>query len=33
MGLEIITNDARAVAFFDALLKEFGIPGRVVVQR
>lgn len=32
MGLEIIINDARAMSFFEALLKEFGIPGRIVVR-
>jgi hypothetical protein len=32
VGLEVIVNDARAVSFFEALLAEFGIPGRVVVK-
>jgi hypothetical protein len=30
--LEVIVNDARAVPLFEALLKEYGIPGRVVVR-
>ncbi|MGZ3459375.1 MAG: restriction endonuclease fold toxin-2 domain-containing protein [Archangium sp.] len=32
VGLEIILNDARAVPFFEALMKELGIPGRIVVS-
>jgi len=32
VGLEIITNDLRAVAYFQQLLKRLGIPGRVVVK-
>jgi hypothetical protein len=32
VGLEIITNDARAAPFFEALLRETRTPGRVVVQ-
>jgi hypothetical protein len=32
MGLEVIVNDGRAVPFFEALLKQFGIPGEVVVR-
>lgn len=32
VGLEVITNDARAVPFFEALLRELGLPGRVVVR-
>ncbi|HWD71866.1 MAG TPA: restriction endonuclease fold toxin-2 domain-containing protein, partial [Actinomycetota bacterium] len=31
-GLEVITNDPRAVPFFQDLLTKYGIPGRVVVQ-
>jgi hypothetical protein len=31
VGLEVIVNDSRAVSFFEALLREFRIPGRVVV--
>jgi hypothetical protein len=32
LGLEVITNDARAVPLFQSWLKEFGIPGHVVVK-
>jgi hypothetical protein len=32
VGLEVIVNDARALPFFESLLAEFGIPGRVVVK-
>jgi hypothetical protein len=32
VGLEVIVNDARAVPFFEALLAEFRIPGRVVIK-
>ena len=32
MGLEVIVNDGRAVPFFEALLRKFGIPGEVVVR-
>jgi hypothetical protein len=32
MGLEVIVNDGRAVPFFEALLRQFGIPGEVVVR-
>lgn len=32
-GLEIVTNDGRAVPFFEGLLREHGCPGRVVVRR
>lgn len=32
VGLEVVVNDSRAVAFFESLLREFGIPGRVVVR-
>ncbi|MGZ3458801.1 MAG: restriction endonuclease fold toxin-2 domain-containing protein [Archangium sp.] len=31
IGLEVITNDARAVPYFTRLMEELGIPGRVVV--
>lgn len=31
-GLEVITNDPRAVPFFQDLLTKYGIPGKVVVQ-
>ena len=30
IALEVITNEPRAVAFFESLLKELGIPGEVV---
>jgi len=30
-ALEVITNDPRAVPFFEGLLTKYGIPGRVVV--
>jgi hypothetical protein len=32
VGLEIIVNDARAAPFFELLMHELGIPGRVVVH-
>jgi hypothetical protein len=32
VGLEIIVNDARAAPFFEALMHELGIPGRVAVR-
>jgi hypothetical protein len=32
VALEVITNDSRAVPFFEALLRELGIPGEVVVR-
>jgi hypothetical protein len=32
VGLEVITNDARAASFFEALLKEAGTPSKVVVR-
>jgi hypothetical protein len=32
VGLEIVTNNAAAAAFFEALMQEFGIPGRVVLK-
>lgn len=31
VGLEIIVNDARAVPFFESLMRELGIPGRIIV--
>jgi len=31
VALEVITNEARAVPFFESVLKELGIPGQVVV--
>lgn len=31
-GLEVITNDARAVKFFEDLLQKYNIHGRVVIQ-
>lgn len=31
VGLEVILNDARAVPFFESLMRELGIPGRIVV--
>lgn len=30
VGLEILLNDARAAPFFEALMREFGVPGRIV---
>ncbi|HSP79055.1 MAG TPA: restriction endonuclease fold toxin-2 domain-containing protein [Myxococcaceae bacterium] len=33
VGLEVITNEARAVPFFESILQELGIPGRVVVRQ
>ncbi|MFE8602025.1 restriction endonuclease fold toxin-2 domain-containing protein [Archangium violaceum] len=32
VGLEVIVNDSRAVALFEQLLKNFSIPGEVVVR-
>ncbi|WP_143178141.1 restriction endonuclease fold toxin-2 domain-containing protein [Cystobacter ferrugineus] len=32
VALEVITNDARAVPFFESLLRSFGIPGEVIVR-
>ncbi|HSP78316.1 MAG TPA: restriction endonuclease fold toxin-2 domain-containing protein [Myxococcaceae bacterium] len=32
VGLEIIVNDARAAPFFELLMHELGIPGRVVIR-
>jgi hypothetical protein len=32
VGLELITNDARAASFFEALLSELGVQGRVVTR-
>jgi hypothetical protein len=32
VGLEVITNEARAAAYFEALMKEAGVPGRVTVS-
>ena len=31
-GLEVITNDPAAVPYFEALLRRFGLNGRVVVR-
>nr|WP_309890797.1 restriction endonuclease fold toxin-2 domain-containing protein [Archangium sp.] len=31
VGLEIILNDARAVPYFEVVMRELGIPGRIVV--
>lgn len=31
VGLELILNDARAVPFFEAIMRELRIPGRIVV--
>src|SRR5262249_46076545 len=31
-ALEVITNDARAVPYFEGLLEKYGIPGNVVVR-
>jgi hypothetical protein len=31
VGLEVILNDARAVPFFEKIMRELGIPGRIVV--
>lgn len=33
VGLEVIVNDARALPYFQSLLSELGIPGRVVVKQ
>lgn len=33
VGLEVIVNDARALPYFQSLLSELGIPGRVVVRQ
>ena len=30
VGLELILNDARAAPFFEALMRESGVPGRIV---
>ena len=32
VALEVVTNDARAVPFFESLLRSLGIPGEVVVR-
>jgi hypothetical protein len=32
IGLEIITNEARAVPYREALMMQAGVPGRVVVR-
>jgi hypothetical protein len=32
VGLEVITNDERAIVFFETLLRETNIPGRVVIK-
>jgi len=32
VGLEVIVNDARAVPYFESLLKQFSIPGQVIVS-
>jgi len=32
VGLEIITNEARAVPYLEALMRQAGVPGKVVVQ-
>lgn len=32
IALEVITNESRAVPFFESLLRELGIPGNVVVR-
>ncbi len=29
VGLEVIVNDARAAPFFESLMRQFGIPGRI----
>lgn len=31
-ALEVITNDSRAIPFFEDLLQKYGIPGRVVIK-
>jgi len=33
VGLEIVVNDSRAIAFFESLMREFRIPGQVVVKQ
>lgn len=32
VGLEVILNDARAIPFFESLMKGLGIPGRIVIS-
>jgi restriction endonuclease fold toxin 2 of polymorphic toxin system len=32
VGLEVITNDERAIIFFETLLRETSTPGRVVIK-
>ena len=32
VGLKVITNDRRAVAYFLGLMKKYGIPGRIVFK-
>jgi len=32
VGLEVITNEARAVPYFEALMKEAGVPGRITLS-
>lgn len=32
MALEVVINDARAVAYFEGILNELGIPGHVIVR-
>lgn len=32
VALEVVTNDARAAAFFESLLRSFGIPGEVLIR-
>lgn len=31
-GLEVITNDARAVPFFEDLMRTNNVPGQVVIK-
>ena len=32
IGLEVITNDARAASYFTKIMQELGIAGRVVID-
>jgi hypothetical protein len=32
VGLEVVVNDSRAVTFFQALLRQFNLPGEVLVR-
>jgi len=32
MGLEVLVNDKRAMGYFEALMREFKLSGRVVIR-